>query len=59
MTSGVITTLFTDLTGSPEFGDVAADEMRRKHSASLREVDWHKRGLAEGRLSMCVGIAVP
>ncbi|MDP9332306.1 MAG: AAA family ATPase [Actinomycetota bacterium] len=40
-TSGLITILFTDLVGSTELasdlGDVAADEMRRDHFASLRE----------------------
>ncbi len=40
-TSGLITILFTDLVGSTdhasEVGDVAADELRRDHFASLRE----------------------
>ena len=39
--SGLITILFTDLVGSTELasdvGDVAADELRREHFASLRE----------------------
>jgi class 3 adenylate cyclase/tetratricopeptide (TPR) repeat protein len=39
--SGLITILFTDLVGSTELasdlGDVAADELRRQHFASLRE----------------------
>ena len=41
MASGLITILFTDLVGSTELasevGDVAADELRRDHFASLRE----------------------
>jgi adenylate cyclase len=40
--AGLVTILFTDLVGSTELaselGDVAADELRRQHFASLREV---------------------
>ena len=97
--SGLITILFTDLVGSTELasdvGDVAADELRREHFASLREavvatggtevktigdalmvsypgaadalagaatmqraVERHNRRLADGRISMRVGISV-
>ena len=97
--SGLITILFTDLVGSTELasdvGDVAADELRRDHFASLREavvatggtevktigdalmvsypgaadalagaatmqraVERHNRRLADGRISMRVGISV-